>query len=194
MENAMDMSTLSRAELEGALLSSPHDGTDNRVCDPIADHDARGSHTNLVSHRLQVARELLLRDLRDRMCSGPIMGSPQAVRDWLRLYCADLQQEVFILLYLTAHHALIEAVQQFSGTLTQTAVYPREVVRGALQRNAAAVILAHNHPSGQAEPSRADEHVTQTLKSALTLVDVRVLDHLVVAGDQVVSMAERGLV
>ena len=96
--------------------------------------------------------------------------------------------------YPTAHHALIEAVQQFSGTLTQTAVYPREVVRGALQRNAAAVILCHNHPSGLAEPSRADEHVTQALKSALALVDVRVLDHLVVAGDQVTWMAERGLV
>lgn len=190
----MDMSTLSRAELEGALLSPPHDGIENRVCDAGASGDAQCARLELVGHKLRVARELLLRELRDRMCSGPIMGSPQAVRDWLRLYCAGLQHEVFILLYLTAQHALIEAVQQFSGTLTQTAVYPREVVRGALARNAAAVVLCHNHPSGQAEPSRADEHVTQTLKSALALVDVRVLDHLVVAGDQVTSMAERGLV
>ncbi len=190
----MDMSTLSRAELEGDLLSLPHGGTENRVCDPGEADDERCSRTELVGHKLQVARELLLRALRDRMCAGPIMNSPQAVRDWLRLYCAGLQNEVFILLYLTAQHALIEAVQQFSGTLTQTAVYPREVVRGALERNAAAVVLCHNHPSGQAEPSRADEHVTQTLKSALALVDVRVLDHLVVAGDQVTSMAERGLV
>lgn len=190
----MDMSTLSRAELESDLLYLPHANTENRACDPGAGDDTRCSRVDLVSHRLQVARELLLRDLRDQMCAGPIMGSPQAVRDWLRLYCAGLRHEVFILLYLTAQHALIEAVQQFSGTLTQTAVYPREVVRGALDRNAAAVVLCHNHPSGQAEPSRADEHVTQTLKSALALVDVRVLDHLLVAGDQVTSFADRGLV
>lgn len=190
----MDMSTLSRAELEGDLLSLPHDATENRVCDPGKADGAPCSRAELVGHKLRVARELLLRELRDRMCAGPIMGSPQTARDWLRLYCAGLHHEVFILLYLTAQNALIEAVQQFSGTLTQTAVYPREVVRGALERNAAAVVLCHNHPSGLAEPSRADEHVTQTMKSALALVDVRVLDHLVVAGDQVTSMAERGLV
>jgi DNA repair protein RadC len=127
------------------------------------------------------------------MCRGPVMDSPRAIRDWLRLYCAGLEHEVFLVLYLNANNALIEAVQLFRGTLTQTSVYPRELVKGALEHNAAAIVVAHNHPAGQAEPSRADEFLTQTLKSALSLVDVRVLDHFVVAGDLATSFAERGL-
>ena len=95
---------------------------------------------------------------------------------------------------VTLHATLIEAEELFRGTLTQTSVYPREVVKGALARNAAALAVAHNHPSGVAEPSRADELLTQTLKSALSLVDVRIIDHFVVAGDQVISFAERGLI
>ena len=101
---------------------------------------------------------------------------------------------MFLVLYLDAQHRLIEAEELFRGTLTQTSVYPREVVKGALARNAAALAVAHNHPSGEAEPSRADEMLTQTLKSALSLVDVRVIDHFVVAGDRVISFAERGLI
>jgi DNA repair protein RadC len=112
------------------------------------------------------------------MQAGPVMESPQVLRDWLRLYCAGLEHEVFIVVYLDARHRLIDAVELFRGTLTQTSVYPREVVKGALTRNAAAVALAHNHPSGVAEPSRADEFLTQNLRAALGLVDVRVLDHL----------------
>ena len=146
-----------------------------------------------LRRKLTVARELLLRDLHAQMQAGPVMESPQVLRDWLRLYCAGLEHEVFIVVYLDAHHRLIDAVELFRGTLTQTSVYPREVVKGALTRNAAAVALAHNHPSGVAEPSRADEFLTQNLKSALGLVDVRVLDHFVVAGDSVLSFAERGL-
>jgi DNA repair protein RadC len=122
------------------------------------------------------------------------MNSPQALRDWLRLHCAGLQHEVFIVLFLDAQNRLLSAVEMFRGTLTQTSVYPREIVKSALERNAAAVALAHNHPSGSAEPSRADEFLTQNLKSALALVDVRVLDHFVVAGDQCASFAERGLI
>ena len=122
------------------------------------------------------------------------MTTPQVLRDWLRLYCAGLEHEVFLVLYLDASHRLIEPQELFRGTLTQTSVYPRELVKGALERNAAALAVAHNHPSGQAEPSRADEYLTQTLKSALSLVDVRVLDHFIVAGDKVVSFAERGLI
>jgi DNA repair protein RadC len=95
---------------------------------------------------------------------------------------------------LDAQHALIEYVELFRGTVSQTSVYPREVVKECLARNAAAVVLVHNHPSGVAEPSRADEHLTQTLKRALDLVDVRVLDHLIVAGTDVLSFAERGLI
>ncbi|MCH2221655.1 MAG: DNA repair protein RadC, partial [Dechloromonas sp.] len=129
-----------------------------------------------------------------QMRCGPLMTSPQVLRDWLRLYCAGLEHEVFLALYLDAQHRLIEVEELFRGTLTQTSVYPRELVKGALARNAAALAVAHNHPSGEAEPSRADELLTQSLKQALSLVDVRVIDHFVVAGDTVVSFAERGLV
>jgi DNA repair protein RadC len=104
-----------------------------------------------------------------------------------------LQHEVFVTLLLDAQNRLIEYVELFRGTLTQTSVYPREVVKVALTKNAAAMIMAHNHPSGVAEPSRADELLTQTLKQALSLVDVRVLDHFIVAGADTVSFAERGL-
>jgi len=191
----MDMSTLSRADLESELLSPPaSSGPALRACDSESRYDTGPRQSDALARKLCVARELLLRDLRARMQAGPIMTAPQVVRDWLRLYCAGLEHEVFVVLYLTAQHALIEAVQHFSGTLAQTSVYPREVVKGALARNAAVVVFCHNHPSGHAEPSRADEFLTQTLKSALNMVDVRVLDHFVVAGDNVVSFAERGLV
>lgn len=189
----MNMTIASRAELESVLLTSPPDGQEIRVCDAASSRDPHSSRAALLDYKLRAARELLLRELRERMCAGSIMNSPQVVRDWARLYCADMEHEVFIILYLTAQYALIEAVQQFSGTLTQTAVYPREVVKAALQRNAAAVVLCHNHPSGHVEPSRADEFLTRTLQSALAFVDVPVLDHLIVGGDQVTSFVERGL-
>jgi DNA repair protein RadC len=112
----------------------------------------------------------------------------------VQLQLAGLAQEVFAVLFLDSQHRLLKWDEMFRGTLQQTSVYPREVVRRALALNAGAVILAHNHPSGLAEPSRADEYLTQTLKSALQLVDVRVLDHLVVGQGAVVSFAERGLV
>lgn len=164
------------------------------VSDAVAQMGMLGTADTVLAHRLNVARELLLRELREQMRSGPLMTSPQILRDWLRLYCAKLENEVFLVLYLDAQHRLIEAEELFRGTLTQTSVYPREVVKGALARNAAALAVAHNHPSGEAEPSRADEMLTQTLKSALSLVDVRVIDHFVVAGDRVISFAERGLI
>lgn len=121
------------------------------------------------------------------------LASPDAVRDYLRLLLGDRPHEVFAVVFLDAQHRVIETLEMFRGTLTQTSVYPREVVIEALTRNAAAVILCHNHPSGHAEPSRADVALTQTLKSALTLVDVRVLDHFIVTRSAVVSLAERGL-
>jgi DNA repair protein RadC len=148
-----------------------------------------------LRHKLGVARELLLRDLATTMQRGPVFDSPQVLREWLRLYCARIEHEVFLVLYLDAHHALIEAEEMFRGTLTQTSVYPREIVKGALRRNAAAVAFAHPHPSsGCAEPSRADEFLTSTLRSSLGLIDVRVIDHFIVSGATVLSMAERGLV
>lgn len=147
-------------------------------------------------YRPALAEEVLnhaRRVLAHRVRRGATMSSPQAVKDHLRLEIGMLEHEVFCVLFLDAQHRIIALKQMFRGTVTQTSVYPREVVKEALSLNAAAVILAHNHPSGAVEPSRADEYLTQTLKTALVLVDVRVLDHLVVAGADVCSFAERGL-
>ena len=121
------------------------------------------------------------------------LTSPQAVRDYLRTRLACLPHEVFACLFLDSQHRVIGCEELFRGTLAQTSVYPREVVKAALAHNAAAVIFAHNHPSGVAEPSRADELLTMALKQALALIDVRTLDHMIVAGSQVSSFAERGL-
>jgi len=115
------------------------------------------------------------------------------VRDYLRLSLAGREQEVFVVLMLDAQHRVIASEELFRGTLTQTSVYPREVVKCALKHNAAAAIFAHNHPSGVAEPSHADEILTRSLKSALALVDIQVLDHFIVAGSRTMSFAERGL-
>ncbi len=144
--------------------------------------------------QLVATLELARRGLREEMRTRPALGAPAAVRDWLRLRLAPLHHEVFLALWLDAQNRLIADDELFRGTLTQTSVYPREVVKQALARNAAAVILAHNHPSGMAEPSAADELLTRSLKEALGLVDVRLLDHFIVAGNAVpLSFAERGL-
>lgn len=148
-------------------------------------------------YRPALAEEVLSharRVLAHRVRRGATMSSPQAVKDHLCLEIGVLEHEVFCVLFLDAQHRIIALKQMFRGTVTQTSVYPREVVKEALSVNAAAVILAHNHPSGSVEPSRADEFLTQNLKSALALVDVRVLDHFIVAGDQCASFAERGLI
>jgi DNA repair protein RadC len=115
------------------------------------------------------------------------------VRDYLKLVLGRTDHEVFVALMLDAQHRVVATEELFRGTLTQTSVYPREVVKAALARNAAAVIFAHNHPSGIAEPSHADELLTRSLKSALALVDIQVLDHFIVAGGRILSFAERGL-
>lgn len=146
-----------------------------------------------AASKLQAARELVRRSLAEQMQQRDVLASPQAVRDYLRVALARLEHEVFMALFLDAQNRVIAAEELFRGTLTQTSVYPREVVKRALVHNAAAVILAHNHPSGVAEPSRADEFLTQTLRQSLSLVDARVLDHIIVAGNGVVSFAERGL-
>jgi len=121
------------------------------------------------------------------------LNSPQAVRDYLRLSISNVEREVFCIAFLDAQHRVIALEEMFQGTLTQTSVYPREVVKTALKHNAAAVILAHNHPSGVAEPSPADEVLTRSLTAALALVDVQVLDHFIVGGGTSMSFAERGL-
>ncbi|MEP7057410.1 MAG: DNA repair protein RadC [Caldimonas sp.] len=137
--------------------------------------------------------ELARRSLAEELSARPVFDAPAKVKDYLRLHLGALPHEVFAVLFLDAQNRLVGLEEMFRGTLTQTSVYPREVVKRALELRAGAVILAHNHPSGAAEPSRADEYLTQTLKSALALVDVRVLDHLVVSQTEVVSFAERGL-
>lgn len=139
---------------------------------------------------LELARRAAAQGLRER----PLFDSPQAVKHYVQLHLAFRPHEVFAALFLDARHRLIAMEELFRGTLTQTSVYPREVVKHALHHHAAAVILAHNHPSGCVEPSRADEALTQTLQAALALIDVRVLDHVIVAPGQALSMAERGLV
>jgi DNA repair protein RadC len=122
------------------------------------------------------------------------LTSTEAVRKYLHLRLADREHEVFVALFLDSQNRLIAAEELFRGTLAQTSVYPREVVKTALKYNAAAVIFAHNHPSGVAEPSRADELLTASLRQALALMDIRTLDHLIVAGSNVISLAERGLI
>lgn len=137
--------------------------------------------------------ETARRALAQQLAAAPVFDSPQRVKDFLGLQLGERPQEVFAVLFLDVQHRLIRLEELFQGTLTQTSVYPREVARRALMLNAASVVLAHNHPSGVAEPSRADEFLTQSLKTALALIDVRVLDHLIVGRGQVVSLAERGL-
>jgi DNA repair protein RadC len=142
--------------------------------------------------QLQAVLEMARRALGEELQARDLLSTPAAVRDWLRLHLAALPHEVFVALWLDAQNRLLAHEELFRGTLTQTSVYPREVVKRALARNAAAVILAHNHPSGVAEPSRADLALTERLRSVLALVDIRLLDHLVVVSDRAVSLAERG--
>lgn len=145
--------------------------------------------------QLKASFELARRALVQDMTRRDNLSSPAQVRDWLRLKLSAETREVFMALWLDAQNRLLKAELLFTGTLTQTSVYPREVVKSALSNNAAAVILAHNHPSGVAEPSRADEMLTKALKDALALVDVRLLDHFIVAGNTApLSFAERGLI
>ena len=125
---------------------------------------------------------------------GQIFDSPKATKDFCCLKIGSLPHEVFGVLFLDSQHGLISFDEMFRGTLNQTSVYPREVVKAALMQSAAAVIFTHNHPSGAVQPSRADEALTHTLKAALKLVDVQVLDHIIVSGDQSLSMAEKGLI
>jgi len=142
--------------------------------------------------QLQAVIEMVRRSLSEEIGERDAMTSPRAVREFLRLSLGSRPHEVFVALFLDAQNRLLGSEELFRGTLTQTSVYPREVVKTALRYNAAGIIFAHNHPSGIAEPSRADELLTQTLKEALSLVDIKTLDHFIVAGSQTVSFAECG--
>jgi DNA repair protein RadC len=142
---------------------------------------------------LQAAAEIARRQLSQSLRAGPLLASPKATRDFLSARLRDLEHEVFCCLYLDKRHRLIQFEELFRGTIDGASVHPREIVKLALQRNAAAVIVAHNHPSGVAEPSQADELITQRVKEALGLVDIRLLDHIIVGDGASVSLAERGL-
>ena len=143
---------------------------------------------------LSAVLELARRALAEPLKARPLFDSPQAVRQYLQLQIGARPHEVFAVLFLDSQHRLIVLEEMFRGTLAQTSVYPREVVSRALTLGAAAVVFAHNHPSGSTQPSKADAALTQTLKNALSLIDVRVLDHFVVTATQALSMAEAGLI
>ena len=134
------------------------------------------------------------RALGDKLKSGDVLHSPEVVRSYLRLTLNYKEHEVFIAIFLDTRNRTIATEEMFNGTLTQTSVYPREVVKRALYHNAAAVIFAHNHPSGAAEPSQADKTLTQSLKKALALVEVKVLDHFIIGNGATMSFAENGLI
>jgi len=146
-----------------------------------------------VRARMAGARELVRRWMLEELKHGPVLGDPRGVRDYLRVHYAGHEREVFLCLFLDNRHRLISAEEMFQGTIDGASVHPREVVKRALQVNAAAVILAHNHPSGVADPSQADELITRRLKDALAVVDIRTLDHLIVGDTAVTSFAEKGL-
>lgn len=143
--------------------------------------------------QLQAIFEMSRRALNEQMQIKDVLNSPKQVRDYLCLKLGNLTREVFLVLFLDAQNRVVTTEEMFSGTLTQASVYPREVVKRALHHNAASVIFAHNHPSGIAQQSQADELITKQLKEALALVDVRVLDHFIVAGNTTLSFVERGL-
>ena len=163
-----------------------------RTARPIAsESEAQYTPEPIIS----AARELVSRALEEDIEINPIsLNSPKMVKDYLRLVLGGRQQEVFLVLFLDSQHRVIASEEMFHGTLTQTSVYPREVVKRSLANNAAAVILSHNHPSGIAEPSQSDQLLTTALKQALALVDVRVIDHIVIGELAALSFAERGLI
>ena len=147
-----------------------------------------------VRLRLDAARELVRRGLEEGLRQRDVLASPQAVREYLRASLSPLGHEAFVVLFLDAQNRLIASRECFRGTLTQTSVYPREIVKISLEYNAAGVIFSHNHPSGVAEPSQADRWLTEQLRQALALVDIKVIDHFIIAGRETLSMAERGLI
>ena len=144
--------------------------------------------------QLQAVLEMARRTLDEELKCGNAMNSPKLVRDFLRLSLANKQHEVFIGIFLDAKNHAIATEELFSGTLTQASVYPREIIKRALHHNAAAIIFAHNHPSGAAEPSHADKVLTQSLKQALSLIDVQVLDHFIVGNGTALSFSEHDLI
>jgi DNA repair protein RadC len=196
----MNLKLLDRAQLEAIVLQPPATTSIPLVCSDIAvlkylPPPATAREVQL-RHVIAAAHELLTRITADAIRGRSTIENPTLMKDFLRVYFAGCERESFVVVYLDAKHRVIESEELFAGTLTQTAVYPREIVKRALHFNAAAVCLSHVHPSGSPEPSKADEHLTVVIRQALSLVDVRVIDHIIVAanGSEATSMAERGLV
>lgn len=193
MSDEMLLATLVGQEGARRLLSRSHGNLLAVVREAQRPYVVQGRNSlppNPIGAAIELVKRAYITQMEQRSC----FDSPGAVRDYLRIQTRELEYEVFIVLFLDARSRLIAAEEMFRGTLTQTSVYPREVVKRALHHNASAVILAHNHPSGNLEPSTADTTLTRTLKEALGMVDVRVLDHMIVAGPEVLSFAERGLI
>ena len=190
------LSIMSREQLVHELIAPPALFSSLSVAEASTGNQSilPANEAACLQHKLAVAREILLRDLCAPLTRSNLLHSPDTVREWLTLHYCQAEHEIFTVLYLDVKLRLIRADDLFAGTLTHTSVYPREVVKQALSQNAASVIVAHNHPSGVAELSSADSQLTRELKQALALVDVRVLDHFIVAGTaSPLSFAERGL-
>ncbi len=171
-------------------LFSSFNSQGSAVPAPLLVRDHAGDYRPATADEVLLAAQ---RVLAAQVRGADLMDSPAAVREFLRMRLGALPHEVFAVIHLDAQLRVLDYVEMFRGTVSQTSVYPREIVKEVLARNTAFVLLVHNHPSGAAEPSRADELLTRTLKDALALVDVRVIDHLIVAGPTVVSFAELGL-
>ena len=193
----MNLAMLDREQLEDILLDPPREEVQPLQCSDCITLDClppgATERNTRIRHALAAAHELLVRAANRYLAGRSVLDSPTLVKDYFKVHFAGAERETFVAIFLDSQMRVIACEELFTGTLTQTSVYPREVVKRALHHNAGAVVFGHPHPSGQTEPSRADEFLTQTLKSALSLVDVRVLDHMVVAGAQCTSFAERGL-
>jgi len=153
-----------------------------------------GKTTDAISYKLAVARELYCRLMACKMENQPIFSDPSTVRDWLRMYCADLEHDVLLVLFLDARNRLIVAEEMFRGAIDTISVHPREIVKAALARNARTILMAHNHPTQVTEPSLSDEFITRDVRDALALVDIKLLDHMIVGGTEITSLAERGMI
>ncbi len=185
---ALNLTLLSNQELLRLLLGTQ---ADYRAY-AASLHPLFSASNGALQKRCAAARELVMRWLQEDLHHRSLLGRPAAVESYLRLYFSGREHESFVVLFLDAQNQLISAEELFRGTLTQTAVYPREILKAALRHNAAGVIFAHNHPSGLAEPSNADRRLTETLQKVLVLVDIKVLDHFIVAGSNALSFAEHG--
>jgi len=193
----MNLATLDTRELEEILLAPPPSTGSALHCseNAVLNYLPKGEfeRTARVRHAMAAAHELLARAAQRYIKGRCLLDSPTVVKDFLKVFCAGLEHEVFVVIYLDALNCVIETEQLFTGTVCEVSVYPREVLKRALHFNAKHVVLAHNHPTGLCDASEADKNLTATLRKALDLVDVKVLDHIVVAGNHTRSFAEQGL-